>query len=85
MKVYESIIKKKKINRLDYKQSLQENTDMQWLFLRPSPVEFQRTLCWSGFQNLNSMFLLYTKACEVIDNPNPFKINRNINIIERGM
>lgn len=25
------------------------------------------------------------KACEVVDNPNPFKINRNINIIEKGM
>lgn len=42
---------------------------MQWLFIGPSPVEFQRTLCWSGFQNLNSTFLLYTKACEAVDNP----------------
>lgn len=41
---------------------------MQWLFIGPSPVEFQRTLCWS-FQNLNSTFLLYTKACEAVDNP----------------
>lgn len=33
---------------------------MQWLFLRPSPIESQRTLCKNGLQSWNSTFLLYT-------------------------